>query len=180
MKDAYKSAFEPLLADHSFIGWLYTYVTVCLPLVVISPILSQQPPSVSYRCSGVWIRNLPRESISLPSTGSSATVTTWELSMNSMTKTLLSLCHWEQKWVQINETKTTNIKQFGKSELKVALSFPINFLQKYFKKLAYYIYIIINATYTKECIEFERKHNTTFVFLLSNCRKFLVNVYIQY
>ena len=51
-----------------------------------------------------------------------------------------------------------------------------NFLNKYYKKLAYIIiknYIKIKASYKEFCVELVRKNNTTLVFLLSNCPQVL-------
>ena len=53
----------------------------------------------------------------------------------------------------------------------VIVSFPINlFPEKIYLKIKHtYIKIKFNASYEGNCVEFEKKSNTTLVFLLSNC-----------
>ena len=59
--------------------------------------------------------------------------------------------------------------------VKVAIPFPFNlFPLKTISRNKYTCaHIITNASYVEICVDFERKNNTTLVFLLSNCLQLL-------
>ena len=60
--------------------------------------------------------------------------------------------------------------------VKVALLFPINFLNYFFLKKLAYINIIIKGSYKGIFVELERKHYTALIFLRWNWKSFMTDL----